>query len=264
MPEIVEVLGTVALEGDLPANEFEGRTFFVEGATPPGLFRDNGVDSWDRVSISEEAGGSGVLPYHIPLDATYVNEGTPGTTGDWFEFGSPSVAETVENGRRVTRIPTGTAGIKGTAGDKPSGTNWTITWGIVPHLFANDGAGSGIAVMESSLGQTFVEVYFDATDGWMIRSGKQDGYNAAATISDEVILGFCPPLIFLRMDTTDEVTFTCSFSFDGRNYTVLPTPVDRTSVMDSVNNQAAYVRVPAASDPVGLAFGTTIVHIEVT
>src|SRR5580765_1110332 len=56
MPDIVEVHGAVGEVGDLPAAQFEGRLFWVQG-TDAGLYRDNGIDAWDQVSAAGGGGG---------------------------------------------------------------------------------------------------------------------------------------------------------------------------------------------------------------
>ena len=286
MPDIVEVHGAVAEVGNLPVNEFEGRLFWVQG-TDPGLYRDNGIDTWDRVSIQSGLsnpmtdprdiiiGGTGGAAERLgSTDIAGMALGIKGVTGanpslgyimptytaalsdpqEWvFSNVNASGATTIneQGARGVHRGGEGTNWVRGFGRGLP-GINKTVEVGLVPHVNRWDGAGFGLFIDAGPY--VGIGMFWDETNSkWVMRTVTKD----TSSIGDPTVVteydAEWAPLVFFRHFTDDNVNFQFYYSYDARIWQTMGV-IDTTGIITGTP-AASYMlnRQPAAvTDRIGL------------
>lgn len=248
---LADVIG-VSVEASRPAAGIAGRLWATTDATTPGIYRDDGA-AWVLWSEFPSAGAGAA--YHAPLI-----DPVPLLWSFQFNFSGATIVET-DGGVQVYRNPSGVAGVRGAGRDTPSGgtaTAYTLTAALVPHILPNDGAGVGIAIRSDAGNQhAGIELYFDTTE-WVLRVFSAGSYTASPT--EEISFPFpLVPLIWFKITTADNVSFTFSWSLDGRWWTDVGT-YDMSAELAGVGNSGLFFwRLPTDTTPTTQRTGVTLV-----
>lgn len=279
MPELAEVIGQSNAAGR-PAAGSAGRLWDTTDAVPPGIYRDDGT-AW--VFFGPAAGGF-TNPMTDPSDIIVggaagapqrlARLGLPGyllgekvdgslgyMTGSWhnnlqdptglsgwanYNVTSGSSIASEGGAWRVRRVTSGGPETTGRSRLVPVPTAFSVATCMILNAIAEDNIGAGLHLTGTggTHGLVGIELFRHNTDGWIIRTFEQTSTTSAGTMRNEYA-AFTQGPIWFKIETTDRVTFTMSFSLDGRTFVVAET-ADFSAEIGTLSRAAFHARVPSA------------------